>query len=181
LNILTDKELPEIPSHFISSGKLVVTNLALSLNSLIEGLRVMAHDLGTEGFQEYTDEDLIKNLKIGIALVNAEWEQGYSVALNGTSGEYEISPDPPEWLCMLYLLRTACGMRIFQLLYSVDNKVVKVTNNTKKDDVKDLKELYQRILDERRYGDVIGYVSTVFDDYFTRPNLIFDAISQGYR
>lgn len=154
--------------------------MALSLNNLIEGIRVMANDLNTD-LQEYTDDDLIKTLKIGISLVNAEWEQGYSTSLNATSGEYEISPTPPEWLCCLYLLRTAAGMRIFQILYSFDNKTTKVTNNSKKDDVKDLKELYQRILDERRYGNVVGYVSTSFDDFFTRPNLIYDAISQGYR
>jgi hypothetical protein len=155
--------------------------MATSLNGLVEGIRVMSADLGSDGIQEYTDDDLIKNLKIGVALVNAEWEQGYSVTLNDISGEYEILPDPPEWLQMLYLLRTAAGMRHFQLLYSFDNKVSKVTNNSKKEDVENLKELYNRIMDERRYGDVVGYIETVWSDFFTRPNLILNEIYEGYR
>ncbi len=155
--------------------------MATSLNtSMLIYLRIMLDD-NDSSMQQFSDTDLINSLRIGFLLQEASWQQDYTIALNGTSGEYEISPDPPDWYQILVCLKTCISCKLFQISYSYDNKVTKVTNSSKSEDIKKLLEEYKSIIDERRYSDVVGFCQTVFDDFFTRPNLIFNEIEEGYR
>jgi hypothetical protein len=135
--------------------------------------------------QEYSDDDLITNLRIGIMLLEASWDNGYKVVLNTNDHNnqfYEIvgNKEPEQWLLALYLLKTLIGMRVFQQIYSFDNKVIKITNTSKKEDLEALNQLYDEIIETRK-NTAVGYVFTSFDDYFTRYYDILDSISEGFR
>jgi hypothetical protein len=115
----------------------------------------------------------------------ASWNNGYIVRLNTDNPDnqfYEIVGDTevPQWLQILYVLKTALGMKIFQELYSLDNKVIKVTNTSKKEDLQGLQFLYDEILQERKYS-TCGFVYSTWDDFFSRPSLILNEITKGYR
>jgi hypothetical protein len=148
------------------------------LSDLVIYLRVMANDLSVD-LQEYTDDDLITNLRVAIMLTEAQWGQGYTISLNGS--DYEVNPDPPSWLQILYVLNCAIHTRAFSITYSFDNKVTKVTNNSKDNDIKILQKTFDAIMQERRYGTTVGYSFNSFDDLLTRPNLILAEIEDGYR
>lgn len=157
--------------------------MALPVSSLVPFLRVMADDNDVD-LQEYTDEQLTDQyLRIAVTLENAEWEQGYSVQLNTNDPDktfYEITPDPPEWMQILYVTRAALGMREWREHFSLDNKIIKKTSSNIKDVVEGLKATRNAILQERRYS-CSGYAYSTWDDFFTRPNLILNEISKGYR
>jgi hypothetical protein len=53
---------------------------SLALSELIPLVRAMADDNDVY-LQEYTDEELITNLRIGIMLMEAAWNNGYAVEL----------------------------------------------------------------------------------------------------
>lgn len=160
------------------------------ISSLVPLLRVMCDD-NDVSLQQFTDKQLSDEyLKTAIMLQEASWDNGYSVELN--PGDNTVDPhiepfyeivgdkDVPQWLQVLYVLKCALGMQIWQEKYSFDNKVIKVTNTSKKDDIEGLKFLYQEILDERKNSGV-GFAYTSFDDFFTRYYNILDEISEGYR
>lgn len=158
--------------------------MALPLKNLVPFLRLMANDYGAD-LQEFTDEQLANDyLRLGVLMQEASWKQGYSVKLNADDPNnpfYEITPDDmPEWLQILTVLKTALGMKIFEDSYSIDNKVIKVTRTSKSEDLKGLQMLYDEILNERKYSTV-GYSYNTWDDFFTRPNLILNEISEGFR
>jgi len=157
--------------------------MALPISELVGFLRTMADDNYVD-LQEYTDLQLSDQyLRIAVILENAEWEQGYSVQLNindSNNNFYEISPTPPEWMQILYVTRAALGMREWKETFSIDNKVIKKTSSNIKDVVDGLRMTRAAILQERKFGSV-GYSFSNWDDFFTRPQLTFDAINQGYR
>lgn len=152
--------------------------MSVDLVSLVPLLRVMADDNSID-LQEFTDQQLADEyLRVGVMLQEASWNQGYII--EGSPGSYSITPDPPQWMTILFTLKTALGMRIWQKEYSIDNHILKITRTSKNEDIKSLQELYQEVINERKNSGV-GYVSTSFDDYFTRYYDILDAINQGYR
>jgi hypothetical protein len=153
--------------------------MGLPLSELVTYLRIMANDYGAD-LQEFTDQQLANDyLRLGILMQEASWRQDYSIVLN--NGVYEITPDPPDWLQILYVIKTALGMKIFEDSYSLDNGVIKVTRTSKSEDLKGLEMLYNEIIQERRYSNVIGYSYSSWDDFFTLPNLILNEIDKGYR
>ncbi len=154
--------------------------MATSLNSMLTYARVVLNDTDSSMYQ-YEDTDLINSLKVAFLLQEASWNQSYTMALNGTTGEYEISPTVPDWYQILICLKMCISCKLFEERYSFDNKVTKVTNSTKSDDIKQLIKIYEEIIQERRYGTVVGYAYNSWDDFFTRPNLIYNEILQGYR
>jgi len=159
--------------------------MALPLSSLVEFARLMVDDYDDlDGFQEYSDERLIDYLRFAAILESAEWDQGYSVQLNTENPDsppfYEIEPDPPEWLQMLIVTRAVLGMREWREYFSLDNKIIKKTSSNIKDVIEGLKATRAAILQERRHS-CVGYSYNTWDDFFTRPRLIVDEISKGYR
>jgi hypothetical protein len=158
--------------------------MALPLSSLVKFTRLMVDDYDDiDGFQEYSDENLIDYLRFAAILEGAEWDQGYSVQLNTENPDapfYEIEPDPPEWLQMLIVTRAVLGMREWREHYSLDNKIIKKTSSNIKDVVEGLKATRAAILQERRYS-CAGYAYDNWDDFFSRPNAIINKISQGFR
>lgn len=157
--------------------------MSVQLKNLVPFLRAMADDNDVD-LQEYTDEQLIDPyLRIAVVLENAEWEQGYSVQLNIDDPEnsfYEVTPDPPEWMQILYVTRAALGMREWRETFSIDNKIIKKTSSNIKDVIDGLKATRAAILQERRYS-CAGFAYSTWDDFFTRPNLIINEISEGFR
>jgi hypothetical protein len=156
----------------------------LPVSSLVPFLRVMADD-NNISLQEFTDKQLSDEyLRLGVMMQEASWNNGYLVRLNTDDPNnqfYEIVGDNevPQWLQILYVLKTALGMKIFQEIYSFDNKVIKVTNTSKKEDLQGLQFLYDEILQERKYS-TCGFVYTTFDDFRTRYNLILNETSKGF-
>ena len=55
--------------------------MALPVSSLVPYMRIMADDYDVS-LQEYTDEDLINNLRVGITLMEASWNHGYTIEFN---------------------------------------------------------------------------------------------------
>jgi len=156
--------------------------MALPLSSLVSFLRLMADDNDVD-LQEYTDEQLIEYLRLATILENAEWEQGYSVQLNTDDSDnifLEITPDPPEWFQILIVTRAALGMREWRETFSLDNKIIKKTSSNIKDVIEGLKATRAAILQERKYN-CVGYAYGTWDDFFSRPNVIINKISQGFR
>jgi hypothetical protein len=129
--------------------------------------------------QEYTDEDLINNLRVGITLMEASWNHGYTIEFN--NGIYEIvgESEVPQWLQILYCLKTAMGMKAWQDQYSFNNKVVSVTNADQSQNKKTLKEFYDEILAERK-NSVSGFCYSTWDDFRSRPRLIINEIPKGF-
>jgi hypothetical protein len=156
--------------------------MALPLLDLVSFLRVMADDNDID-LQEYTDEQLVEYLRLAVILENAEWEQNYTLQKNTEDPDnsfYEIVPDPPEWMQILYVTRAALGMREWRERFSLDNKIIKKTSSNIKDVIEGLKATRAAILQERKYN-CVGYAYDTWDDFFTRPNLILNEISKGFR
>lgn len=152
--------------------------MALPVSSLVTYMRIMADDYDVS-LQEYTDEDLINNLRVGITLMEASWNHGYTIEFN--NGIYEIvgESEVPQWLQILYCLKTAMGMKAWQDQYSFNNKVVSVTNADQSQNKKTLKEFYDEILAERK-NSVSGFCYSTWDDFRSRPRLIINEISKGF-
>lgn len=152
--------------------------MALPVSSLVPYMRIMADDYDVS-LQEYTDEDLINNLRVGITLMEASWNHGYTIEFN--NGIYEIvgESEVPQWLQILYCLKTAMGMKAWQDQYSFNNKVVSVTNADQSQNKKTLKEFYDEILAERK-NSVSGFCYSTWDDFRSRPRLIINEISKGF-
>lgn len=152
--------------------------MAFDVADLVPFLRVMADDNDVD-LREYTDLQLEDEyLRTGIMAQEASWNQGYTVG--GTTGSYTISPDPPQWLQILYVVKTALMMKIFQEKFSYNNKVMSVTRTSKTEDLKGLQFLYEEIVSERK-NQTVGYAFTCWDDLFTRPYLIDAELEEGYR
>ena len=151
---------------------------ALPVSSLVTYMRIMADDYDVS-LQEYTDEDLINNLRVGITLMEASWNHGYTIEFN--NGIYEIvgESEVPQWLQILYCLKTAMGMKAWQDQYSFNNKVVSVTNADQSQNKKTLKEFYDEILAERK-NSVSGFCYSTWDDFRSRSRLIINEISKGF-
>lgn len=152
--------------------------MALPVSSLVPYMRIMADDYDVS-LQEYTDEDLINNLRVGITLMEASWNHGYTIEFN--NGIYEIvgESEVPQWLQILYCLKTAMGMKAWQDQYSFNNKVVSVTNADQSQNKKTLKEFYDEILAERK-NSVSGFCYSTWDDFRSRPRLIVNEIPKGF-
>lgn len=152
--------------------------MALPVSSLVPYMRIMADDYDVS-LQEYTDEDLINNLRVGITLMEASWNHGYTIEFN--NGIYEIvgESEVPQWLQILYCLKTAMGMKAWQDQYSFNNKVVSVTNADQSQNKKTLKEFYDEILAERK-NSVSGFCYSTWDDFRSRPRLTINEISKGF-
>jgi hypothetical protein len=152
--------------------------MALPVSSLVPYMRIMADDYDVS-LQEYTDEDLINNLRVGITLMEASWNHGYTIEFN--NGIYEIvgESEVPQWLQILYCLKTAMGMKAWQDQYSFNNKVVSVTNADQSQNKKTLKEFYDEILAERK-NSVSGFCYSTWDDFRSRPRLIINEIPKGF-
>jgi hypothetical protein len=152
--------------------------MALPVSSLVPYMRIMADDYDVS-LQEYTDEDLINNLRVGITLMEASWNHGYTIEFN--NGIYEIvgESEVPQWLQILYCLKTAMGMKAWQDQYSFNNKVVSVTNADQSQNKKTLKEFYDEILAERK-NSVSGFCYSTWDDFRSRSRLIINEISKGF-
>jgi hypothetical protein len=152
--------------------------MALTISTLIPYLRLAIDDNDPSGDYENTDAQLITNLRFAILASEADWNQNYSI--QQTEGVYEIIPDPPSWLQILYVIKCAIMMRSFERLYSYQIPAIKITRTSKGEDLDSLQKIYDAIIQERRYA-TCGYVFTSFDDLFTRPNLILSEIEKGYR
>jgi len=152
--------------------------MALAISTLIPFLRMAIDDNDPTGDYENADERLAQYLRFGIYASFSDWEQGYTVQLNET--EYEISPDPPIWCQMLFVIKTAWMMRSFEQKYSYQIPAIKITRTSKAEDLDGLQKIYDSIIQERRYS-CAGYSYNSFDDLFTRPNLILTEIEEGYR
>jgi hypothetical protein len=156
----------------------------LPVSSLVPYMRVMADDYNVS-LQEYSDDDLITNLRVGIILQEAAWNHGYTIQFNEEDPDnkfYEIVGEsvPEQWLQILFCLKTAMGMKAWQDQYSFNNKVVSVTNADQSQNKKTIKEFYDEILVERK-NNCAGYAYSTWDDFFSRPNLILNQISEGFR
>lgn len=152
--------------------------MALAISDLVPFLRVMADDNDVD-LQEYTDTQLSDDyLRVGIMAQEASWNQGYTV--EGSAGAYTITPDPPQWTQILFVLKTALAMKIFQEKFSYNNKVMSVTRTSKTEDLKGLQFLYDEIINERKFS-IGGFVFSSWDDFFTRPYLIDAELTKGYR
>jgi hypothetical protein len=151
---------------------------SLAVSSLVPYMRIMADDYQVD-LQEFSDEDLINNLRVGIIIQEAAWNHGYTIELN--NGIYEIVGEsaPEQWLQILYCLKTAMGMKAWTDQYSFNNKVVTVTNADQSQNKKTLKEFYDEILSERK-NSCAGYCYSSWQDLFDRPLQIMNAISVGY-
>jgi hypothetical protein len=136
--------------------------------------------------QEYTDIDIITNLRIAVILMEGVWDHGNTVRLNpgdvNVNAYYEIVGDNeiPQWLEILYVLKAVIGTHAYRDRYSYSNGVMKVTNADQSQNKKTLKEFYDETMEARKYNTV-GFSYSTFDDFFTRPELILDEISKGYR
>jgi hypothetical protein len=126
---------------------------------------------------EFTDTELETYLRFGVAIQEGSWNQSYSIILDTT---YKINPDPPEWLKMLYVIKTTIMIRTFQERFSYNNKVLAVTRTSKTEDLRALQMLYDEIINERK-NSCVGYSYNSFDDYFTRFYDIVDEINEGFR
>jgi hypothetical protein len=152
--------------------------MALAISTLVPYLRMSVDDNDPDGDYENTDARLIEYLRFGVLASGADWEQGYTVQLNETV--YEISPTPPSWCQVLFVIKTAMMMRGFERSYSYQIPAIKITRTSKGEDLDSLQKIYDAIIQERRYS-VCGYTFSSFDDLFTRPNLILSEIEEGYR
>jgi hypothetical protein len=152
--------------------------MALAISTLVPFLRMAIDDNDISGDYENTDARLIDYLRFGILASESDWNQGYTIALNETV--YEVSPDPPIWCQMLFVIKTAIMMRTFTQVYSYQIPAIKITRTSKTEDLAGLQQIYNAIIQERRFSTV-GYCFNSFDDLFTRPNLILSDIEEGYR
>lgn len=151
--------------------------MAVALSTLVTFLRVSIDD-ALAGYQENTDAELIELLRMGIQVQEGSWNQGYSVVVNNTDPDNpvtEITPDPPVWLQMLYVIKTALMMKSFKATYSYDNGAVKVTRTSKKEDLEALQKLYDEILDEQKYANTC-FAFNSWDDYLTRRDKILNRL-----
>lgn len=160
--------------------------MALLVSSLVTYVRIMADDYDVS-LQAYTDEDLINNLRVGITLMEASWNHGYTIELNLGNPDEDIKPfyeiigesEVPQWLQILYCLKTTMGMKAWQDQYSFNNKVVSVTNADQSQNKKTLKEFYDEIIAERK-NSVGGFCYSTWDDFRSRPRLTINEISKGF-
>ena len=153
--------------------------MATATSTLVPFLRQAIDDNDIDADYENTEARLMEYLRFGIYASEADWSQGYTIQLSATS-VYEITPDPPIWLQMLYVLKTAIMMRTFESKFSYQIPAIKITRTSKVEDLQGLQSLYDAIIQERRYSTV-GYCFNSFDDLFTRPYLIQTEIEEGYR
>lgn len=156
--------------------------MSIKVSDLTSYLRTMLMDIDEGSLQEFTDEQLTnKYLVMGIKVENAILgDLGCNIQRDITNSYWEFVTDPEDWLQIFYCVATCLRMRSWEQVYSFDNGVTKTTNHNIKDVVNGLKDTYNAILQERRYG-CVGYSYNTWDDYFTRFNLIYNEISKGYR
>jgi hypothetical protein len=153
------------------------------LNDLIVYFRTMCDD-NDISLQDYSDEEIIRILRVSVILMEGSWPHGYTVELNNTNLEnpyYEIvgEDEIPQWLQLLFVLKGVIGTHAYRERYSFNNKVAQVTNADQSQNKKTLKEFYDEILNERKFSGV-GYSYNTWQDFFARPLQIADAISAGY-
>lgn len=158
------------------------------LKDLIPFLRFSLNDRDSTDY-EYEDEELIKYLQIGVNSVEGSWKQGYSIVKQieleedeeGNTIEksvYYIEPDPEPWLQMLYILKTAIMMKTFVIDYHLSIPAIRISNDSKKDDIKRLQEIYDSIVDERKYEHTVLTFGT-WDDLTRRLDLIYNKVSEN--
>jgi hypothetical protein len=155
--------------------------MAFDLDGLIPLLRKVVGDTDIND-PEYTDNDLQDCLRLGVYQVEASWDDDYTISSDAVDGvtHYYIDPDPPVWRQMLYMHKTALMMKVWEENYSFKLAAISVTRTSKKEDMDKLQQLYDEIEYEHRYSGAV-YAFTVWDDYFSRLNLILSEISEGYR
>lgn len=134
--------------------------MSITLSSLIPYLRRAIDDTDTDD-PEYLDSELLADLNFGVMLQEAKWNQGY-IVINDL-----ITPDPPTWLQMLYILNTAIRKREFELSMSYKTNAFTITKTSKMEDLKGIQKLYDDIEWENRYATGVAVITT-WDDYLTR-------------
>lgn len=142
------------------------------LKDLIPFLRFSLNDRDSADY-EYSDIELEKYLQFGIQEVESEWTQEYEV-IEGVEG-LEVSPEPPVWTQMLFVLKTAIMARSFQDNYHFKTSAFSVTNSSLKDTIEKLEDTYKSIEKEHRYSDA-AYIFTTWDDYKQRVDSIYDTL-----
>lgn len=159
--------------------------MAFRVSELTPYLRTMLLD-EDQSLQQFTDDDLTnKYLVVAIKVENAILgDLGCGIQLNDTDPEvdpyWEFIVEPQDWLQIFYCVAACLRMRSWEQVFSLDNGVIKTTAHNTKDVVNALRETYNDILQEHKYG-AIGFSFSSWDDFYTRPNLTLNAISQGYR
>lgn len=151
------------------------------LDNLIPFIRKAVNDNDPSDYK-YTDDELRFYLRMGAYQVEGSWECGYTFSTEAIGGNthYFVSPEPPIWRQMLYVHKTALMMGAWETTYSYTLASIKVSYNSKKDDMKRIQDMYDEIEYEHRYTDA-GFAYNTWDDYFSRLNLIWSEISEGYR
>jgi hypothetical protein len=153
--------------------------MATPISDLVLFARLSLND--NDEFQEYSDSDLENNLRFAAMALKAAWSDlDYSVVFDTTDDVYKISPDAPDWLQVLVVIKMCLMMKIFADKFSYDNNVLKVTNTSKKEDLAALRQLYEEIINERK-NSCVGFSANSFDDYYTRFYLIYNEMLEGYR
>jgi hypothetical protein len=160
--------------------------MAFDLEELLPFLRRAIDDRDSDEY-DYPDEELRSDLRFGVIALESKWEQGYAVSSemvgegDNAKLHYFCTPDLPEWMQVLVVLETAYKIKAAIPSNSVHLPSISATNGSKEDDMKRLKEMIDDIIYERRYNRDNCFAYSTFDDYFTRCNLVFNELCEGYR
>lgn len=144
--------------------------MAVTIESLLPSLYRALQDTDRED-PTYSDNDLEGLLKDAVAIVEGVINKGYSV--DGCT----IVPDPPPAMQMIFVLKAALMQRIYEVRYSYDTHVLKVTRTSKKEDIEFLNSQLQEMIQELEW--TAGSSMTEWDDYMFKIERIMDAMSKG--